>query len=99
MVYLRIDDLGGVKPYVGQSKSWERYDLRQTEHDRAFPEARFRFEELGFADPGVKLDRLEEFYIRQHGGPTNKGNPDGLLSNKRHQMNDMRYTDAGGDLW
>nr|WP_237686509.1 DUF6531 domain-containing protein [Arthrobacter jiangjiafuii] len=99
VVYLRTDLSGGMEPYVGQSKSLERFELRQTEHDRAFPEARFRFEELGFADPGVKLDRLDEFYIRQHGGPTNKGNPDGLLSNKRHQMNDMRYTDAGGDLW
>ena len=47
--------------------------------------------------PGTHLDRLEEYYIRQGGGPTKKGNPDGGLSNKRHQMNDQRYLDAGGD--
>ncbi|MBF4606857.1 DUF6188 family protein [Curtobacterium sp. VKM Ac-1393] len=39
----------------------------------------------------------EEFHIRSEGGPTNKSNPDGLLSNRRHQMSDKRYNAVGGD--
>ena len=99
VAYLRIDELGEMKPYVGQSKSLDRFNLRQTEHNRDFPETTFRFRELCRIEPGVELDRLEEYYIREMGGPTNKGNPDGLLSNKRHQMSDRRYAAAGGDQW
>lgn len=40
-----------------------------------------------------------EAHIRRGGGPTNKRNPDGGLANRRHQMNDKRYRDAGGDPW
>ena len=43
------------------------------------------------------MDRLEEYFIRSMGGPTNKSNPAGELANKRHQMSDTRYMDAGGD--
>jgi hypothetical protein len=95
-VYRRIDEAGG-KPYVGQAKSDARYIARQAEHARANPNADFEFEILGRANPGTELDRLEEFYIRQGGGPTNLGNPDGLLANLRHQMSDSRYAAAGGD--
>jgi hypothetical protein len=41
---------------------------------------------------------MEEFFIRGHGGPTTKRNPSGALANKRHQMSESRYQDAGGDL-
>lgn len=41
---------------------------------------------------------MEEHFIRQGGGPPNKGNPNGGLANRRHQMNDTRYREAGGDL-
>ena len=44
------------------------------------------------------LDVAEESWIRQLGGPTNNSNPDGLLSNKRYQMNDVRYRAAGGTV-
>jgi hypothetical protein len=98
IVYRRIDLTGG-KPYIGQAKSEERYLARQAEHARANPDADFEFEIIGRANPGTDLDRLEEFYIRQGGGPTNLSNPGGGLANRRHQMGDQRYWDAGGDLW
>lgn len=45
---------------------------------------------------GVDLGKLEEDFIRRCGGPTNKSNPDGSLSNKRSEMNDKRYQENGG---
>lgn len=95
IVYRRTDAAGG-KPYIGQSKSDSRYIKRQSEHARANPDADFDFEIIGRARPGSQLDRMEEFYIRQGGGPTNLSNPNGGLA--RHQMNDQRYWGAGGDL-
>ena len=99
VVYHRVDELGDVKPYVGQAKSDLRYSLRQQEHARDFPDAAFEFTVLDRAAPGLELDRVEEYWIRKLGGPTNKGNPDGSLSNKRHQMSDTRYAEAGGNPW
>jgi RHS repeat-associated protein len=96
IVYRRTD-LAGSKPYVGQSKSEGRYFKRQGEHGRANPDADFEFEIIGRARPGSELDRLEEYYIRQGGGPTNLSNPNGGLANWRHQMSDERYRSAGGD--
>ena len=98
VVYRRTDLLGG-KPYIGQAKSEARYGARQSEHARANPDADFEFEIIGRANPGTELDRMEEFFIRQGGGPTNLGNPNGGLANLRHQMSDPRYWGAGGDLW
>lgn len=74
-----------------------RFLARQAEHARANPNADFEFEIIGRANPGTELDRLEEYYIRQGGGPTNLSNPNGGLGNWRHQMSDSRYSDAGGD--
>ncbi|GGF42677.1 hypothetical protein GCM10011519_15710 [Marmoricola endophyticus] len=98
IVYRRTDLLGS-KPYIGQAKSEARYLSRQAEHARAHPDADFEFEVVGRANPGRELDRMEEFFIRREGGPTNLGNPDGGLANLRHQMSETRYQDAGGDLW
>jgi hypothetical protein len=95
-VYLRRSGVGS-KPYVGQSIHDARYEARQVEHGRAEPMEDFEFMILGRAAPGVELDRLEEYYIRQHGGPTNRGNPGGGLANRRHQMSGGRYDAAGGD--
>lgn len=67
-------------PYVGQAQSEQRYLARQKEHARENPNADFDFEIIGRANPGIELDRMEEFYIRQGGGPTNLGNPNGGLS-------------------
>jgi len=96
VVYLRTDLSGGVKPYVGQSMSWDHYLLRQVDHSNRFPNSEFIFKELGRADAGIPLHVLEESWIRQLGGPTTKSNPGGLLSNKRYQMNDVRYRAASG---
>ncbi|HEX2970890.1 MAG TPA: hypothetical protein VHP11_01075 [Tepidisphaeraceae bacterium] len=98
VVYLRTDAAGGLKPYVGQSQSWERYLARQREHAADFPDSFFQFKVLGRADPGTALDVAEETWIRQLGRPTNKSSPGGLLSNKRYQMNDVRYRAAGGTV-
>ena len=87
-----------MKPYVGQSMSWDRYLVRQVEHGNDFPESVFIFKELGRADAGTPLHVLEETWIRQLGGPTNKSHPGGLLSNKRYQMNDVRYRAANGTI-
>jgi len=57
------------------------------------------FEIIGRAKPGSELDRMEEFFIRQEGGPTNLNNPNGGLANVRHQMSGPRYVGAGGDPW
>jgi len=40
---------------------------------------------------------MEEHFIRQ-GGADRQGDPNGGLANRRHQMNDTRYREAGGDL-
>ena len=95
IIYRRTDLLGG-KPYIGQAKSESRYLTRQSEHARVHPDADFEFEIIGRSN---QLDRMEEFFIRGGGGPTNLGNPSGGLANLRHQMSDSRYRGAGGDLW
>lgn len=96
VVYLRIDRTGQRKPYVGSAKSQSRFEARQQEHARANPNADYEFRELGRAEPGKALAVLEEDYIRELGGPSNKSNPDGGLSNRRHQMSEKRYREAGG---
>jgi len=96
IIYRRTDITDGLKPYIGQTKSEDHFLLRQAAHAREHPDAAFRFERIDRGHPGVDLDRREEFHIRNEGGPTNKGNPDGGLSNKRHQMSDKRYDAAGG---
>jgi hypothetical protein len=96
VVYRRTDANGG-KPYFGQAKSLVRYVARQSEHARANPLADFDFEIVGRAEPGIDPDRLEEYYIREGGGPTNLRNPEGSLANMRHQMSDSRYLRAGED--
>jgi len=98
VVYRRTDLLGG-KPYIGQAKNEARFTAQQAEHARANPDSDFEFEIIGRANPGAQLDRLEEFFIRQGGGPTNRRNPNGGLANLRHQMGDPRYLGAGGDPW
>lgn len=95
IVYRRTSRMGG-KPYIGQSKSAARYDARQLEHQRDNPFDAFDYEILGRSSPGSQLDRLEEFFIRQGGGPTTRRNPGGGLANRRHQMRDERYDAAGG---
>jgi hypothetical protein len=98
IVYQRTELLDG-KPYIGEAKSGSRFITRQAEHARANPDADFEFEIIGRAEPGAELNRLEEYFIRQGGGPTNLSHPDGGLANWRHQMSDPRYSHDGGDPW
>jgi hypothetical protein len=72
LAYLRSDKIGGGL-YVGQTKSDIRYLARQTEHARANPNADYEFFELGRAEPGQALDRLEEDMMRRLGGLRSEG--------------------------
>lgn len=96
LVYRQTDLTGRRKPYVGQSRSDARFQARQQEHARENPFSRFEYETLGRQNPGTQLDRLEEYFIRELGGPTTMRNPFGRLQNRRHQMRDERYLGAGG---
>ena len=81
LVYLRIDQTGALKPYVGQSRTY-RFLQRQNEHDAAYPDTDFVYEPLHENLGNDELDRYEQYEIDARGGPTNLSNPDGGLSNK-----------------
>lgn len=99
VIYWREDKNGILPPYVGQAKSQERYLKRQDEHQEAHPNSWFEFTEIGNAHPNTQnpktreLSRMEEYFIRQNGGPKSTG---GTLSNNRHEMSDIRYEKYGG---
>ncbi len=93
IVYERTDVETGEK-YVGQSKNDKTYLERQKTHNRELG-VKHDYKELGRAEPGKKLDKLEESHIRQGGGPKNK---DGSLANKRYQVNDAKYKATGGSV-
>ena len=84
IVYLRKDATGLLKDYVGQAKNRTRFLKRQQEHARKNPDSDFEFEILDEGAPGKDLDMKEQFHIDQRGGPTNKSNPNGGLSNKKN---------------
>jgi hypothetical protein len=91
VVYLRTNPVTNEK-YVGRSKSEGRYEKRQSEHDNNLG-TKHDFQELGRAKSGKDLQVLEESMIRQHGGIGSRG---GGLANKRHEMSDKNYRNAGG---
>ncbi len=91
IVYKRSNPESG-EVYIGQTKSAERYRARQGEHDRSLG-AQHEYEIVGRAEPGTDLDVLEETSIRESGGIEKRG---GNLQNKRHQMSEQRYKEAGG---
>jgi RHS repeat-associated protein len=93
IVYKRMNPKTG-ECYIGQCKSQGRYDARQGEHDRAL-NADHKYEQIGRAKPGKKLDVLEESKIREHGGLKREG---GRLENKRHQMSEKNYRENGGKV-
>jgi RHS repeat-associated protein len=93
IVYKRTNPKTG-ECYIGQCKSQGRYDARQGEHDREL-NADHKYEQLGRARPGKKLDVLEESKIREHGGLKREG---GKLENKRHQMSEENYRANGGKV-
>jgi len=89
VVYKRTDPATG-EEYIGQSKSPERFDQRQREHDSEL-DVEHEFEIVARAEPGLDLDVLEEEMIRSRGGLQREG---GTLANKRHQMSKKRYDAA-----
>lgn len=81
-VYKRVDQTGGQKDYVGKAKSDQRFEARKKEHQRANKDADYEFEVLERGKPGKDLSQKEQKHIDAGGGPTNKSNPNGGLSNK-----------------
>jgi hypothetical protein len=90
IVYLRKGPNG--ERYVGQAKSDERFLKRQDEHDRKTGRTN-TYQILDRGKPGKDLDVLEETNIRREGGLPKDG---GTLENKRYQMSDKNYQQAGG---
>jgi RHS repeat-associated protein len=85
IIYKRKDLSGTIeKDYVGQAQSEARYKARQKEHARAHPDSDFEFEIIDRGKPGKNLDLKEQKHIDAGGGPTNKSNPNGGLSNKKN---------------
>jgi RHS repeat-associated protein len=93
IVYKRTNPTTG-EDYIGQSQSPERFEARQGEHDAGLG-VEHEYEVMGNAEPGTPLDVLEESQIRANGGLQREG---GTLANRRHQMNDARYRQAGGTV-
>lgn len=89
IVYERTNPETG-EQYVGQTKSPKRFEARQGEHNRDLG-VQHRFKIIGRAKPGRELDTLEETKIREYGGLKK-------LRNKRHQMSEQRYSEAGGTV-
>ena len=84
IIYKRKDITGNKKDYVGQAKSEERFLERQKEHARNNPDSDFEFDIIDRGKPGRDLDLKEQKHIDAGGGPTNKSNPNGGLSNKKN---------------
>jgi len=76
--------------YIGQVKSTDRYQKRIKEHERANPDEEFDFEIIGTAKEGEDLNVLEETMIRKRGTPKKD------IDNKRYQMSEENYNNAGG---
>ncbi len=93
IIYKRTNPKTG-KEYIGQAKSEAHYQKRQKAHDKS-KGVKHDYEVVDRGNPGKDLDVKEETAIRRGGGPKNKSN-NGTLENKRPQMNDKRYKDAGG---
>jgi RHS repeat-associated protein len=74
------------KPYIGRSKSKERFGERQKEHARANPDADYEYAKIDSAEPGAPLRQKEQQHITSHGGPTNTKNPSGGTSNQRNEI-------------
>ena len=83
--------------YIGRSRNPTTFKARQWAHNRMLPGGKQHdFEVIGRANPqNQQLRRLEEYHIRQGGGPQSAGGP---LANKRFEMADLKYQRAGGDL-
>lgn len=89
IIYKRTHPKTG-EVYIGRSKSPERFEKRQDEHNRDLRKKepseqaiKYDFEELGRAEPGDDLALLEQEMIDAHGGVGN-------LANKRNEVSEAR---------
>jgi intein/homing endonuclease len=72
------------KPYIGKADSWTNYAQRKSAHGRNYPGVDWQYTELyEGTETGRDLERVEQGHLDDHGGPTNKSNPDGGTANKR----------------
>lgn len=95
VIYKRTDPRDG-SVYIGQSKDTYNYERRRRSHDRKAG-VQHLYEELerrqGISRDGLR--KLEEDWIRRSGGIKSRG---GSLRNRRHEMNDVRYREMGGNV-
>jgi RHS repeat-associated protein len=80
------------KEYIGKSKDEANFVKRQKAHDKS-KGVKHDYDIVERANPGKDLSMAEEKHIRRGGGPENKG---GKLENKRYEVNDPKYKEAGG---
>ncbi len=88
VIYLRTGPNG--ECYVGSCLD-ARFPARQVEHDRKTGRVN-RYKPLEQVPDSLR-DMAEETLIRKYGGPAKQG---GALENRRYQMNNDRYNNAGG---
>ncbi|HTA81479.1 MAG TPA: RHS repeat-associated core domain-containing protein [Bacteroidia bacterium] len=91
IIYKRTDPSTG-EDYIGKSKDEQSFVQRKKVHDKT---KGVKHDYTVLEKPKTEnLDVAEETHIRKNGGPKKQG---GKLANKRYQMNDKRYKEAGGE--
>ncbi|MCM8625541.1 MAG: hypothetical protein NFW05_06180 [Candidatus Accumulibacter sp.] len=91
IIYKRTHPETG-EPYIGRADNAKNYEARQKFHDRK-EGVKHDYEVVDRGEPGRNLRMKEETHIRQNGGPKTQG---GNLANKRYEINEEAYRDAGG---
>lgn len=93
--------------YIGRTRDDETFKARQDAHNRELRRQsannkevsaqpiKYNFDIIRRVQPGESLRKAEEDEIRWHGGPKTQG---GSLANKRYEMSDEKYKEAGGTL-
>ncbi len=93
IVYLRTNaNTGG--QYVGRAESEARFEARKVEHAGKNPDADYRFQQIGNAQPGMDLRVQEQKKMNELGGPERYGGP---LENKRNEISADRWEELGID--
>ena len=77
---------GSNKPYIGKADGDRQLQDRMSKHRRKCgADTRFDILYEG-SEVGRDLERIEQNYLDQHGGPTNKSNPGGGTENRRNNF-------------
>lgn len=93
VIYYRTDANGSVKPYYGQAKNSDRFEVRQAKEGKEYPQADFDFEIINRGNAeGQDLRWLEQARITANGGARSQ-NPNTPLANKNRAMNDADFAD------